>query len=483
MRAQLHWLIPGMPHVRLRSPYAHDPRPGGCLNSKNTVKRDLVILWAFIALIALVLAFLLWQLSRQGASAQISQATGQASFSCAAMSAGLSHALATAKPPGQDAARPAPAPVMQAVIDLALRDQAGVEGGFWQAGGVVAYAFPTYDGSGVKRDPPGAEMERIASTAQRALDSKTTVTDVRPGLREAVVFVACPLAADGALAAWTLKRVPVMSAAVLDQLLVAIGLLLAFVVITGLWLGATLTRWRSQSERLAAQLAHAERLATLGRVAAGMAHEIRNPIGAMRMKAENALAAPPQMREARAAGALEMVVAQTERLDALVGSLLALSQPFQLQRQPLDLAQWLPQRRLAHLELAERQGVSITVALPEQGAAVMLTHSLDPAQLARALDNLLLNALAHCPAGAQIEIGARLAGSARLLLWVADNGPGVPAELRQSLFDPFVSQRPGGTGLGLVLVREIIHAHGGEIILAPSAVGARFEMELPWRAS
>ncbi|QDD66845.1 sensor histidine kinase [Herbaspirillum seropedicae] len=483
MRARLRWRSRARPcPARSPSSYAHAPRPGGCLNSKTTVKRDLVILWAFIALIALVLAFLLWQLSRQGASAQIGQATGQATISCAAMSAGLSHALGATRTPAQDA--PAPTPVMQAVIDLALRDQAGVEGGFWQAGkGVVAYAFPTYDGSGVKRDPPGAEMERIASTAQRALDSKTTITDVRPGLREAVVFAACPLSVttDAALAAWTLKRVPVMSAAVLDQLLVAIGLLLAFVVITGLWLGATLTRWRSQSERLAAQLAHAERLATLGRVAAGMAHEIRNPIGTMRMKAENALAAPPQMREARATGALEMVVAQTERLDALVGSLLALSQPFQLQRQPLDLAQWLPQRRLAHLEMAERQGVRIQVTLPEQDDLV--THSLDPAQLARALDNLLLNALAHCPTGGEIEIGARLRSPGRLLLWVADNGPGVPQDLRQSLFDPFVSQRPGGTGLGLVLVREIIHAHGGEIILAPTAAGARFEMELPWRAS
>ncbi|MFX7548970.1 hypothetical protein ABTJ50_21750, partial [Acinetobacter baumannii] len=68
---------------------------GGSLNIKNTIKRDLVILWAFIALIALILAFLLLQLSRQGASSQISQATGQAAVSCATMSAGLAHALSS----------------------------------------------------------------------------------------------------------------------------------------------------------------------------------------------------------------------------------------------------------------------------------------------------------------------------------------------------------------------------------------------------
>ncbi|MBP1317192.1 ATP-binding protein [Herbaspirillum sp. 1130] len=464
-------------------------RTGGSLNIKNTIKRDLVILWAFIALIALILAFLLLQLSRQGASSQISQATGQAAVSCASMSAGLAHALSSGSGASRTAADGDGLPgssIMQAVIDLSLRDQAGVEGGFWHPQrDVVAYAFPTYDGSGIKRDPPGAEMERIVSTAQRALDGGTTVTDVRPGLREAVVFAACPVPLGKvALAAWSLKRVPVMSASVLNQLLVASALLLAFVIISGVWLGATLTRWRSQSERLASQLAHAERLATLGRVAAGMAHEIRNPIGAMRMKAENALAAPAQVRETRVTGALEMVVSQTERLDTLVASLLALAQPFQVQRQAVDLASWIEARCQAHAELAERQQVRLASAIDAASfGGSLATSALDPVQMARAVDNLLLNALAHCTAGGHIALGARLREDGRLLLWVADDGPGVPAELRDSLFDPFVSQRTGGTGLGLVLVREIVHAHGGVIHLAASERGARFEMELPWRAS
>ncbi len=472
---------------------------GGLLNIKNTIKRDLVILWAFIALIALVLAFLLLQLSRQGAASQISQATGQAAVSCTAMSAGLAHALSThpSSPPSPSLSVPStpqasnadglPArSLMQAVIDLSLRDQAGVEGGFWHPQqDVVAYAFPTYDGSGIKRDPPGAEMERIVSIAQRALDGAATVSDVRPGLREAVVFAACPVNfKGGSLAAWTLKRVPVMSAGVLNQLLVAIALLLGFVIVSGVWLGSTLSRWRGQSERLSRQLAHAERLATLGRVAAGMAHEIRNPIGAMRMKAENALAAPAQVREARVTGALEMVVSQTERLDALVASLLALAQPFQVQRQRIDLAAWIEERRQAHAELAEKKQLQLGTALDLPSFASGLSTSvLDPVQMARALDNLLLNALAHCEAGGHIDIGARLGADGRLQLWVADDGPGVAPELRESLFDPFVSQRSGGTGLGLVLVREIVHAHGGSITLAATQRGARFDMELPWRAS
>ncbi|MBV8622627.1 MAG: sensor histidine kinase [Herbaspirillum sp.] len=456
------------------------PLTGGPLNIKHTIQRDLAILWAFIALIALLLAFLLWQLSRQGAAAQVAQASRQSVLTCAAMGAGLAHALAGG------AGTASSQTVMQAVIDLALRDQPGVEGGFWrEPDGVIAYAFPTYDGSGIKRDAPGAEMERIGATARRALDGNASITDVRPGLREAVVFAACPVtAAEPHIAAWTLKRVPVMSASVLDQLLLAIALLLGFVIASGLWLGATLSRWRGQSERLATQLAQSERLATLGRVAAGMAHEIRNPIGTMRMKAENALAAPPQVREARVTSALETVVSQTERLDTLVSSLLALSQPFQVQRQEVDLRHWLAQQRETHAELAARSGVQIVVTVDDASlAAPDIAATFDPLQMARVFDNLLLNALAHCGHGGQIEIGARRLGTARLLLWVADDGPGVPVELRQTLFDPFVSQRSGGTGLGLVLAREIVQAHGGRITLVPAPQGARFEMELPWHVS
>jgi hypothetical protein len=129
----------------MRAPYPHrklttataPSRPAPSrrpLKIKNTIQRDLAILWAFIALIALVLAFLLLQLSRQGASSQISQATAQAAVSCATMSAGLAHALSTNSGTARSASDGDGLPgssLMQAVIDLSLRDQAGVEGGFW----------------------------------------------------------------------------------------------------------------------------------------------------------------------------------------------------------------------------------------------------------------------------------------------------------------------------------------------------------------
>src|SRR5256885_1299752 len=278
-----------------------------------------------ISAVALVLAWLLLLLTRQGTDQQVSRARDAAGVSCSALQAGAARMGLAGLMADTPSAQAPSAP--QAGLDPALPERPGMEGGFWGEGpGVVAYAFPTYDGSGIKRDAPSAEMERIASTAQRARDSAGLVTDLRPGLREAVVFAACPAQADApALVAWTLMRVPLISADVVNPLILAVSLLLGMVLVSGLWLGRMLRRWQRQSAQMEQQLLSAERLATLGRLSAGLAHEIRNPLGTMRMKAENALAAPAPLREARSQGALEAVLAQTARLEDLVSSLLALT--------------------------------------------------------------------------------------------------------------------------------------------------------------
>lgn len=442
---------------------------------QSSLKRDLLILWLAIAAVSLVLAALLLVLIRQGAGPQIARATHQAAVSCEALRAGAERMVLADLGASSSAS--------QAVLDLALRDRPGTEGGFWRAdAGVVAYAFPTYDGTGIKRDPPSAELERIASTAQRALDSASLVSDVRPGLREAVVFSACPVDAKPlGLAAWTLMRVPLIGADVVNPLILAVSLLLCMVIISGAWLGRMLARWRRQSESLQRQLAQSERLATLGRVSAGLAHEIRNPLGTMRMRVENALAAPPEVRDARVAGALETVLEQTGRLDTLVSSLLALTQPFRVERQPTDLRAFLDVQRQRHQAAASAAGVTLGVAV-DPALDTMAPACFDPVQMARVFDNLLLNALAHTAAGGTIELGARRT-TGGLLFWVADDGVGVPAALRDTLFEAFATERSGGSGLGLALVREIVQAHGGRAALAPSPRGARIELELPWPTS
>ncbi|WP_419342935.1 sensor histidine kinase [Achromobacter sp. PD1] len=453
------------------------------LSPQKSIRRDLAILWFWIVIVSLVLAGLLVVLIRQSAGPQIARARDLAAVSCETLRAGATR-LHLATTPGQ-ASGTRPLPGAQAILDLALRDRAGMEGGFWQAdAGVVAYAFPTYDGTGIKRDPPSAELERIGATAQRALDASALITDVRPGLREAVVFAACP--ADSslpALAAWTLARVPLIGSDVINSLILAISLLLSSVVLSGIWLGRTFSRWRARSDELQRQLQQAERLATLGRVSAGLAHEIRNPLGTMRMKVENALVAPEPVREARVASALEAVLTQTERLESLVSTLLALTQPFRVERQPLALRAFLDQRILTHAAAAQQAGVRLLLSEASDTEILPVRAWFDPVQMARVYDNLLLNALAHTGEDGVIELGAGRTPQGALFLWIADNGPGVPDGLRDTLFEPFATARAGGTGLGLALVKEIIEAHGGQVRLAKSPRGARIEMELPWPAS
>ncbi len=410
---------------------------------QKSVRRDLLILWLSVTAVALVLVWLLLVLTRQGAGPQIARARHHASAGCEALQEGTAR-MRLGGTAGDRTTPLAPA-AAQAVLDLVLRDQSGMEGGLWQAdAGVVAYAFPTYDGTGIKRDPPSAERERIAATAQRAQDSASPVADVRPGLREAVVFAACPVEADArGLIAWTLMRVPLISAQVINPLILAVSLLLGLVIVSGAWLGRTLSRWQQQSAQLQKQLVQAERLATLGRLSAGLAHEIRTPLGTMRMKAENARAAPAEMREARVAGALESVLTQTERLEALVSSLLALTQPFRVECRAVELRSFLDERCQAHAEIAQKNGVRLALTLdPELASAARQAALFDPVQMARALDNLVLNALAHTGENGEIELGARRPRNGSLLLWVADNGTGIPLELRDTLSNPLPLRVP-----------------------------------------
>ena len=468
------------------------------------LKRDLSWLWAAIAAMVVLVIWLLLQLGRQGSQAQITAARTRAAVICQIMRAGAQRL------DGKDMQAEA---VERAVVDMALREDSGVEGGLWQAQrGVYAYAFPTYDGSGIKDDAPAAELPRIGSLAQRALASAAPVIEVRPGLREAVVYGACPVRDN--VAGWTLTRVASMADNALDHLVVAVSVLLCSLVLAGAWFAVLLTRWGREVQRLSGLLVASERMAALGSLAAGLAHEIRNPLGTIRMKVDNALAAAPERRPARTEAALHTTLLQVQRLETLVASLLALTQPFHPQRAPVALADWLEQRRQDHADAAADLSVTLALKLgPGLGVAHAGTHAappdsvaaevaaapadsgpgarstvhtdqevalFDPAQMARVLDNLLINALAHTTAGGRVELGAARNGNV-LRLWVADDGRGVPPALQASLFDPLVTGRPGGTGLGLAVVREVVHAHGGTVALDRAHVpGTRIVMELPW---
>ncbi len=490
----------------------------------KSLRSQLLLFWALLFTVCATLAVVMVALYSSSAGTQIAAGQAVAEQSCRAIAARYAKSVS----------HPAPAQpqidLLQVLLQLVLIEAPHVEGGIWQTqGGLLAYAYPTYEGSGVKRDVPQAEQPLITEMAQLAARTQQPQIDVVRGSREALIIAACPLAAPGQdLAAWTMTRTHAGALAAQNSLRAGLGVLMAVVLVSGLWLGLILRRGLRHVQRLETQLAEAEgdavpqlrrtgvreldrivdgfnryrvrfeetradlreatlqhsrdqRLAALGRMTGGIAHEIRNPIAAMRLKAENALAAAPE----RQSDALHAIVGQIDRLEGLVQSLLALVQPVTLSPQRVDLPVWLRDRIAGVALKASDKGIALRLDAPFPAEAVF-----DPVHLARAVDNLLDNAVRHTPAGGEVRLSATQAEARSLLLRVDDTGPGVPESLQAQLFEPFATGRADGTGLGLALAREVALAHGGELRHIPQhpqqtalQPGTRFELDIPWRAS
>ncbi|MCK1641657.1 HAMP domain-containing histidine kinase [Bradyrhizobium sp. 157] len=235
--------------------------------------------------------------------------------------------------------------------------------------------------------------------------------------------------------------------------------------------GAKAMEARRRTESLQQRVAEGERLAALGRVAAGVAHEIRNPIAAMRLKAENALA--NEADRGRSTDALNVVVQQVGRMDQLLQKLLRSVQRSEIKREPVtDVRKFLAAHASLFREQARRRPISVDV--PDCFAPVQF----DTAAVGGALDNLILNAIQNSRDGAPIVLRAELKGG-RLRLSVSDTGRGVPEEIREHLFEPFATGRPDGTGLGLAFVREVAEAHGGSASVQHRNDGTTITLDIP----
>jgi signal transduction histidine kinase len=220
-----------------------------------------------------------------------------------------------------------------------------------------------------------------------------------------------------------------------------------------------------------ARLVESEKLAGLGRVAAGIAHEINNPLQVML----GYLSLNRDHLDRGLAGQLAAVEEETLRCKQIVDGMLALSRPeVVLARQRVDL-------RVLCEDVAERllpQARPAAVRLAVSGAAEALA---DGVRLRQAVFNLVRNAIEA--AGYEGEVDVRVGASE---LWseisVADTGPGIPPELRGRLFEPLFTTKDGGTGLGLSVSRAIVRAHGGDILARNGdGVGAVFVLRLPRR--
>ena len=223
-------------------------------------------------------------------------------------------------------------------------------------------------------------------------------------------------------------------------------------------------------DALSLELGSRERLAALGRVVTGVAHEVRNPLAAIKLKVDLA-AMSLRATEPAVADDLGTVSEEVSRLDRLVNDLLVISGRRQGARASIALAE-LARSRVELLEpkLAPR-GLTATVT----GEA---TVEGDRDGLVRALDNLLRNAAEASPDGAEVRVEVGTSGGVATLR-VCDEGEGVPEDRAQELFEPFFTTKPEGTGLGLALSRAVAVSHGGGLRYLREGGRTVFELSLP----
>jgi two-component system, OmpR family, sensor histidine kinase BaeS len=220
-------------------------------------------------------------------------------------------------------------------------------------------------------------------------------------------------------------------------------------------------------------------VSALQRFVSDAAHQLGTPLTALRADLELAQDAAVSDDERRL---VARALTQEQRLEDLGGGLLQLSR-LQLSagascRQAVDLAPLVAEAADAFASRAEQAEITLEVVVA-QPAAVALA---DPDRLRTALQNLLDNAVKFTPAGGHVEVGVR-SESGRALLWVADDGPGIPAADRPRVFERFyragaTSDAPG-SGLGLAIVKAAAEACGGTVRLAESAAGTRIELSVP----
>jgi signal transduction histidine kinase len=230
--------------------------------------------------------------------------------------------------------------------------------------------------------------------------------------------------------------------------------------------------FREQRERLR-RMSRADKLATVGELAAGAAHEIRNPLTAIRSSLQYLAS---KTDEETASRLLATALQETERIDGIVSAMLSFSRPSEIVWESLELRGILEES----LELVSFQARTQKVEVEtEIGAAPMAVRG-DRAQLKQLFLNVLLNAIQAMPGGGRLSVEALAKDGRKAVVSVADTGEGIPEESLDRIFDPFFTTKKGGTGLGLSICYSIVKAHQGEIeVRSKAGQGTVLRISLP----
>jgi PAS domain S-box-containing protein len=244
-------------------------------------------------------------------------------------------------------------------------------------------------------------------------------------------------------------------------------------------MGALMTlRDLDSIESINTQLQVSERLAALGRITAGVAHEVKNPLNSMRLWLENLKESLPPEPDPNALQAVQVLDKEIDRLDAVVKRFLDFTRPMEVRLEATQLADILrevvevaqPQLRKAKVEVAQLLPIDVPEVYVDRGL------------LKQAVLNLVLNAVDAMPNGGSLHMVLSRRGEMAEIS-VGDTGKGIPLENRQKIFQLFFTTRPGGSGIGLASTFRIVQLHNGSIdFTSEVGRGTTFRIELPLAA-
>ena len=228
-------------------------------------------------------------------------------------------------------------------------------------------------------------------------------------------------------------------------------------------------------QKAEASLRRSERLAALGQLTAGLAHELRNPLGTIKASAEMLTKESTYRRPEVMSEMASYIGTEVDRMNGLISSFLEFARPLQLKPTSGELRPVLDEIQRQLSGLSSEKGVHLTMSMPSDRIAFVF----DPELLRLAILNLAQNAIQASPSGSAVEIRVA-ADKDTVELTVADHGEGIQPQHIENIFNPFFTTKPTGVGLGLAIVSKIVDEHRGRIRVASEpGRGTTFTITLP----
>jgi signal transduction histidine kinase len=381
-----------------------------------------------------------------------------------------------------------------------------VEGGYLWGEELVGHTFPTYTEPGSMLHQPDIERQAVLSALE---ESRQTGQVAHRVVQDQNDLVLVAVLAGSDLSAWSLRRIFNFSdSSELNKRLLLVAMMVVALISIGTVLHLSFNLQRGfgdiraglerlqtdmgfrlpdqdqelrtivqavntmaeSRQKLEADLRREDRLRVMGRVVAGIAHEIRNPLNSIRLTAR--VLARRLQGEPSAHESIALITQEIDRLDSLLGSLLVFraDEPMKLRRQPV---QPILDRTLALVKPhAEERGVQIRMPEPVDYRA-----AADGDHLQQALMNLLLNAVDASGAGGQVCVRVSSSGG-HVEIEVEDSGPGLNEQQRENMFEAFYTTKCGGVGLGLAVTKTLLEKMGAGIEAENGNSGALFRVRL-----